>query len=279
MARSAGRSWVSEPETSDSLMAFGAIVKVFRERAGLNQDELSKQVQYSKPLVSSVEQGRRLPPPDFVERAEQALDAFGVLRAAAQHIGRQPGLAAWFREWARLEKEALNLCTYECRLVPGLLQTEAYARAVFNNRLPLLMDDQLETQLTARTDRQRLLDVLPRTTFSFIIEEAVLMRRLGGTEVTRGQLDHLLGRGRLRNVEIQIVPADLEEHACLGGPMQLIETPYHRWLGYSEGQKNGRLISGLEDVSVLQMRYAKMRSQALSHTESMSLLKRMRGAL
>ena len=279
MARSAGRSWVSEPETSDSLMAFGAIVKVFRERAGLNQDELSKQVQYSKPLVSSVEQGRRLPPPDFVERAEQALDAFGVLRAAAQHIGRQPGLAAWFREWARLEKEALNLCTYECRLVPGLLQTEAYARAVFNNRLPLLMDDQLETQLTARTDRQRLLDVLPRTTFSFIIEEAVLMRRLGGTEVTRGQLDRLLERGTLRNVEIQIVPMDLEEHAALDGPMQLIETTYHRWLGYSEGQESGRLISGLEDVSVLQMRYAKMRSQALSHTESRSLLKRRRGAL
>jgi Domain of unknown function (DUF5753) len=105
------------------------------------------------------------------------------------------------------------------------------------------------------------------------------MRRLGGVEVTREQFEHLLRCGELRNVEIQIVPADREEHACLGGPVRLLETPYHRWLGYSEGQKNGRLISDAKDVSVLQMRYAKMRSQALSHVESMSLLQQMRGAL
>ncbi|QPP08429.1 helix-turn-helix domain-containing protein [Streptomyces bathyalis] len=279
MAHSAGRSWAGEPETSDSLKSFGAIVKVFRERAGITQDALAALVQYSHPMISSIEQGRRLPPPDFVEKAEEALDAFGVLRAAAQHVGRQPGLATWFREWARLEKEAVNLCTYECRLVPGLLQTETYARAVFDNSLPPLTDTQLELQVTARTERQRLLTERPGTPFSFIIEESVLMRRLGGAATTREQLEHLLERGTLRNVEIQVVPADREEHACLDGPVALLETPYHRWLGYSEGQKNGRLISDAKDVSVLQMRYAKMRSQALSHAESTSLLKRMRGAL
>ncbi|OEU87031.1 DNA-binding protein [Streptomyces abyssalis] len=279
MAHSAGRSWVSEPDTSDSLKSFGAVVKVFRERAGFTQHALAEEVQYSHPMISSIEQGRRLPPPDFVEKAEEALNAFGVLRAAAQHVGRQPGLATWFREWARLEKEAVNLCTYECRLVPGLLQTETYARAVFDNSLPPLEDSQLESQVTARAERQRLLDELPNSAFSFIIEEAVLMRRLGGVAVTREQLEHLLERGRLRNVEIQIVPATAQEHACLHGPVRLLETPYHRWLGYSEGQENGRLISDQKEVSVLQMRYAKMRSQALSHSESMSLLQRMRGAL
>ncbi|SCK10215.1 helix-turn-helix transcriptional regulator [Streptomyces sp. WMMB 322] len=279
MAQSAGRSWASEPDTSDSLKAFGAIVKVFRERAGLTQEALAALVSYSHPMISSIEQGRRLPPPDFVEKAEEALDAFGVLRAAAQHVGRQPGLATWFREWARLEKEAVNLCTYECRLVPGLLQSETYARAVFDNRLPPLTDSQLESQVAARAERQRLLTEHPGTPFSFIVEESVLMRRLGGREVTQEQLEHLLESGQLRNVEIQVVPADREEHACLDGPVALLETPQHRWLGYSEGQKNGRLVSDPKEVSVLQMRYAKMRSQALSHTESTSLLQRMRGAL
>lgn len=279
MGQSAGRSWASEPDTSDSLKSFGAIVKVFRERAGLTQDALATLVRYSHPMISSIEQGRRLPPPDFVERAEEALDAFGVLRAAARHVGRQPGLATWFREWARLEREAVNLCTYECRLVPGLLQTESYARAAFDNRLPPLTDAQLESQVAARMERQRLLTEHPGTPFSFIVEESVLMRRLGGAQVTREQFEHLLECGRLRNVEIQVVPADRQEHACLDGPLQVLETRQHQWLGYSEGQENGRLICDAEEVSVLQMRYAKMRSQALSHAESTSLLQRMRGAL
>lgn len=279
MGNSAGRSWIFEPDSSDSMKSFGAIVKVFRDRAGLSQDELGRQVQYSSYMVSSIEQGRRLPPPDFVEKAEEALDAFGVLRAAAQHVGRQPGLAKWFREWARLEKEAVNLCTYECRLVPGLIQTEAYARAVFDNRLPPLTDNQLESQVTARVERQRLLGERPSTAFSFIIEESVIMRRLGGVETTREQFEHLLECGKLRNVEIQIVPADREEHACLDGPVALLEAASNRWLGYSEGQKNGRLICDAKEVSNLQMRYAKMRSQALSHGDSTSLLQRMRGAL
>jgi transcriptional regulator with XRE-family HTH domain len=173
MVHSAGRSWGSEPDSSDSLKSFGAIVKVFRDRAGLTQEALAEQVQYSHPMVASIEQGRRLPPPDFVEKAEVALDAFGVLRAAAQHVGRQPGLANWFREWARLEKEAVSLCTYECRLMPGLLQAETYARAAFDNRLPPLTDSELESQVTARAERQRLLVERPSTSFSFIIEEAI----------------------------------------------------------------------------------------------------------
>ncbi|MTE21660.1 helix-turn-helix domain-containing protein [Streptomyces sp. TRM43335] len=121
------------PGTSDSLKVFGAVLKTFRERVSLTQEQLAPLVCYSPHFVASVEQGRRLPPDDLVERAEEALDAFGVLRAAARHITRQPGLASWFRLWAQLEATAVSLCTYECRVVPGLLQTEAYARAVMLN--------------------------------------------------------------------------------------------------------------------------------------------------
>lgn len=79
------------------------------------------------------------------------------MRKAATHLARQPGLAAWFRQWARLETTAITLYTYECRMIPGLLQTEAYARTLFTNQLPLLDDEQIEAQWVARAERQRLL--------------------------------------------------------------------------------------------------------------------------
>ncbi|WP_067284532.1 helix-turn-helix domain-containing protein [Streptomyces jeddahensis] len=268
-----------EPEPSDSLKAFGAVLKVFRERASLTQEQFALLVRYSAHFVGSIEQGRRLPPGDFVEQAEEVLDAFGVLRAVAKHVSRQRGLAAWFRLWAQLEAAAVSLCTYECRVVPGLLQTEAYARAVMLNVPPPPTEEQLEERIAARLERQKLLTRKPPIAFSFIIEESVLLRRTGGDDITRELLDHLIACVGLWNVELQIMPLTQPHHAGTDGPMQFLETPDHKWLGYSEGQQTGQLISGPKDVSLMQMRYAKMRSQALSPADSADLLKRMRGAL
>ncbi|WP_405961924.1 helix-turn-helix transcriptional regulator [Streptomyces sp. NBC_00024] len=267
-----------EPEASDSLRTFGEVVKGFRKRAGLTQEEFAPRVRYSLPTVASIEQGRRFPPADFVERAEEVLDAFGILRAAARRLSRQPGLASWFRQWARLESEAVSLQTYECRLIPGLLQTEAYARKLFVDQLPPLDDDQIEAQWMARAERQRLLRERPNTAFSFILEEQLFLRRTGGTEVTRELIEHVLELAELRNVEIQVMPMVRESHAGLHGPMRLLETPDNRWFGYCEGQESGQFMSNPKVVSTLQMRYARMRSQALSLDDSLGLLQRMRGA-
>ncbi|MGP3636757.1 helix-turn-helix domain-containing protein [Streptomyces sp. 24-1644] len=268
-----------EPESSDSLKAFGEVVKAFRKRAGLTQEDFAPRVCYSVPTVASIEQGRRFPPGDFVDRAEVVLDAFGAIQGAARHLSRRPGLATWFRQWARLEAEAVSLYTYECRLVPGLLQTEAYARTLFVNQLPPLGDDQVEVQMAARMDRQRLLRERPNTSYSFIIEEHVLRRLMGGPEVTRELIDHVLELADLRNIEMQVMPLVRTGHAGLDGPMQLCETQANRWLAYCEGQKSGLLISDPKVVSTLHMRYARMRSQALSLEDSLSLLRQMRGAV
>ncbi|MCG3042951.1 helix-turn-helix domain-containing protein [Streptomyces fenghuangensis] len=267
------------PGTSDSLKTFGAVLKVFRERAALTREQLAEEVIYSPHTISSIEQGRRMPPEDFVERAEEILDAFGVLRVAARNVARQPGLAAWFRLWAQLEKTAVTLCIYECRVVPGLLQTEAYARAVMLDVPPPPTEKELAERIAARLARKELLRREPPIALSFIIEEAVLLRRTGGDEVTREQLDHLIECARLWNVEIQIMPLRQPHHAGTDGPMQLMETREHRWIGYAEGQQTGQLVAGPKDVSLMQMRYARMRSQALSPADSVELLKRMRGEL
>lgn len=267
-----------EPEASDGLKTFGAVLKSFRKRAGHTQESLAGEVGCSSHFLASIEQGRRFPPPGFVDRCEAALDAFGTLRLASNQLSRKPGLAKWFQQWAKMEKEAIALYTYECRVIPGLLQTPAYARTLFANQLPPFTDEQVEEKLAARMERQRLLTERPNTAYSFILEEHLFLRHVGGHDVTMELIDHVLALAERRNIEVQIMPVARQTHAGLDGPMQLLETPENKWFAYGEGQESGQLISDPKVVSTLQMRYAKMRSQALSFEDSMSLLKRMRGA-
>lgn len=267
------------PEPSGSLRTFGAVYQGFRENAGFTQEALAPVIRYSVHYIGSVEQGRRLPSKKFVDRSEEALGANGVLRKAAKRLSKQPGLARWFREWAELEKQAISLYTYECRLVPGLLQTEAYARTLFTEQVPYLDDEQIEARWEARSERHRLLREHPNTAFSFILEEHLFLRRTGGVETTRQLIDTVLELSEIRNVDIQLMPLVREQHVGLHGPMQLLETPDNERFGYCEGQRTGLFISDPNEVSILQMRYAKLLSQALTPKDSRSLLKQIRGAL
>ncbi|TVZ79974.1 helix-turn-helix transcriptional regulator [Streptomyces sp. BK340] len=269
----------NEPEPSDSLKAFGAAHKAFRRRAGYTQEQYAPLVQYQPGTVASIEQGQRFPPRVFVERAEEVLDAFGVLKGVYKHATREKGLASWFRQWAELEEQAISLYTFENRLVPGLLQTEGYARAIFGERVPMLSDSEIEAMVTARVDRQFLLNDRPNTAFSFIVEEHVLRRETGGSDFMREQIEHLLEARGPRNVELQVMPTSRGAHASMDGPIQLLETPENEWFAYSEGQENSQFIVDPKKISMLHMRYAKLRSQALTPDDTRSLLERIRGAL
>ncbi|GAA3792648.1 helix-turn-helix domain-containing protein [Streptomyces chiangmaiensis] len=275
-----GGECVREPDPSDSLRTFGAVVQALREHAGLSRAEFAELVRFSKHTVESIELGRRMPDESFVERAEEVLGNTGALRQAAPFLTRgEAGLAAWFRQWARLERVAASLCTYECRLVPGLLQSEGYARAVFEGTVPVAPDDQLESFMERRMERQRMLSERPTTPFSFIVEEHVFRRRFGDAGQMRELFDHVLELSAPRNVTLQVVPVEAGLHACLDGPLQLLETPKGQRLAYSEGQQNGRLISVPKEVSLLQQRYDTLRSQALNARDSRGLLGRLRGEL
>ncbi|NYV73215.1 helix-turn-helix transcriptional regulator [Streptomyces sp. UH6] len=277
--RSCGEA-AREPDPSDSLRTFGAVMQALREHAGYSRAEFADMVSFSKHTVESVELGRRMPDIALVERSEEALGNTGALRKASKHVTRgrgDVGLAAWFRQWARLEQTAVSLGTYECRLVPGLLQAEGYARAVFEGTVPVAPDSLLENYMARRMERQRMLFERPTIPFSFIVEEHVFRRRFGSPEQMRQLLDHVLELSALRNVTLQIVPLEAGLHACLDGPLQLVETPKGQRLAYSEGQQNGRLISDLKEVSLLCQRYDTLRSQALNAKDSRGLLERLRG--
>ncbi|MFB7396196.1 Scr1 family TA system antitoxin-like transcriptional regulator [Streptomyces sp. NPDC056191] len=269
----------SEPETSESLKAFGEVVKAFRKRAGLTQEQFAPLVGYSVPMVASIEQGRRLPSKEFVDRTEEVLDSFDVIRAAAKHLTRKAGLAKWFEAWAELEPLAVTLYTFEPRLAPGLLQTTAYARTLFEKQLPAMSDDRIESNLVARMERTHILTEHPESIFSFVIEEHALRRQVATPEVVREQIDNIIELGERRNIDIQIMPRSRGHHAGLDGPLCLLETGENTWYAYSEGQGTGQLISDPKVVSVLHQRYARMRTQALSVEATVGLLREIRGAL
>ncbi|MGW7333533.1 Scr1 family TA system antitoxin-like transcriptional regulator [Streptomyces sp. NPDC054840] len=119
----------------------------------------------------------------------------------------------------------------------------------------------------------------PYTVFSFIIDEAVILRQTGGPEVTRQLIDHLLKCGQLPTVDLQIMPLISPGHAGLGGPFRLLETQDNEWMGYIEGQQSGRVLSHPKDLSLLHLRYAELRIQTLNPADSRALLMRLRGSL
>ncbi|MCM8551439.1 helix-turn-helix transcriptional regulator [Streptomyces sp. STCH 565 A] len=280
MKADSGNANGTEAELSDSLKTFGAVLKALREESRLTQEEFALRVQYSAAYVAKIEQGKRFPPGDLPTRAAEVLGpvAVKVLTAAAKSLTRRAGLASWFRQWAGIEEEAISLYAYECRAVPGLLQPEEYARAVFARQLPPFTQEQIDHKVTARLERQTLVTERSNTAFTFIIEQAILERGVGGPPVTEAVIDHLLSMGDRTNVEIQIMPLHQQDHCGTDGQLYMAETPAHQWFGYTEGHRSSSLIADPGEVSVLHQRYGKLRSQALDCRATVNLLKRMRGA-
>ncbi|MFK4693540.1 helix-turn-helix domain-containing protein [Streptomyces pristinaespiralis] len=264
-----------EPGTG-VVTAFGRQLKLLRTRAGLERAEFGKRVGYSGETVASIEQGRRIPQAQFIEKADEALGAGGVLTALKEEVGRAQ-YPAFFRDMARLEAGAITLHVYGALAVPGLLQTEDYARAVFTMRRPLLDEEVVEQRIGARLERQEIFSRRPLPTLSFVIEESVLRRPIGGRSVLRGQLEQILLYGQLRNVEIQVMPTEAAEHCGLGGPFTLIENRDGRRMAYVEVQRTSRLYTDRAEVRDAEEQYGILRAQALTPRESLAFVEGLLG--
>ncbi|MCM2578715.1 helix-turn-helix domain-containing protein [Streptomyces meridianus] len=269
-------------EAVDLFRAIGKQVKLLRERAGLTQRELGDRLGYGEDQISSLERGRRITQPEFLDAADDLLDAGGLLKAAKDDVVRAKAKArvkhpAWFRDFARLETEAVELNFFSTLTVPGLLQTEDYARTTFTIRQPLLDEETIEQRVAARLTRQEILTRWPSPMVSAIIEESVLRRMIGGRDVRFGQLKHLLRLGNLRSTALQVLPMDCDEHAGMDGPFILLTPKGRPQVAYLEVQNVSRLITDSEEVRILAARYGSIRGQALSPRESLSLIEKMLG--
>jgi transcriptional regulator with XRE-family HTH domain len=260
------------------LRSFGLQLKLLRERSGLSRAELGLRLGYGEDQIASVELGRRIPKPEFIDKADEVLDARGVLKAMKGEVQRAR-YPAFFRDAAKLEAESVELQTYDTHVVNGLLQTEEYMRALLAMRRPLLNEEVIEERVLARTARQENLSGKSAPLFSFVMEESVLLRRLGGTAVLRGQLEQILLVGQLRNVEIQVMPLDRDDNAGVDGGFTLFMRKGGEQIGYLETQGRSTLVSDREEVRVLAARYGIIRAQALTPCESLAFIERLLGEL
>ncbi len=258
----------------------GKQLKLMRERAGLNQREFGQLVGYGPDQISAMERGVRTPRPEFLRRADEILGSNGMFIAVIPEVEEAMTKARtrhpeWYRGYASLEAQAVSLHDYSTMGVLGLLQTEDYARAVFTQRHPPLDEETIEKRVADRLSRQHIFEQWPPPEFSFVIEQAVLERPIGGPKVHKDQLRQLLRIGRRRNVQLQIMPTGREDHPSLGGSFTLLIPKGKEQVAYMEIQGYPKLISDREQVRVLAARYGIIRAQALNPYESLDLIEKM----
>lgn len=252
----------------------GDQLKRWRTKAGVSREELGTASNYAPDTIKSMEQGVRMPTPKLLDAADDLLRAEGLLSAAKQYLRRErfPARSA---DFIAREAEAKSLWWYELVLIPGLLQTESYARAQIGNHCPPLDEETVEERVAARVERQAILTRKPPVALRFVLYEAVLR----GRQVDKGQLARLLEAAELRNVSLQVLPFDRAIPAGFLGPMVLVETKDHERFAFDEGQFASQLTADPDAVSSASERLSMIRMEALGTEESARFIERIVGEL
>lgn len=166
--------------------------------------------------MGQIETARKLPTPEFSERIDAALGTGGLLSRLV-HLVMRSQLPAWFQQVAELEVRAAEICTFQTRMIHGLLQTESYVRAVLSALDPTDLDDRTAVRLA----RQRVLERQEPPVFRTVLSEAALRQEIGGREVMRGHLAHLLSFEDDPRINVQVLPFAVGAHAELQGSFNL----------------------------------------------------------
>ncbi|MFI0262986.1 helix-turn-helix domain-containing protein [Streptomyces sp. NPDC017056] len=267
-------------ENSQPPMAWrycGNQIKLWRAHAQVSREGLAEEAGYAAEYVKSMEQGRRKPTIHLLKVADQMCGAHGMLTAAEEYLQPEK-FASYSADYMRYELDAVALHFYQASLVPGLLQTEAYARHLIQGCWPPLDEETIERRVAARMERQALLDKATRS-FSFVISERVLHCAYEGNEAHKAQLVRLLEVGAQRNVAVQVLLDCDMVNAGLHGPFVLLETSQHERLAYVEVHLGGLIYAEPEKVAVMRQRYDKLLQQALSPSESARFIEKLVGTL
>lgn len=264
-----------DPETSPAAFLGGELRRA-RVAAGFSsQDALAARLGFDRTVITKAETGLRPPTADVLAAwcAACSLDEemFGRLGALARRA--DGSVPPWFQDWVQdIEATAVTLRWFEPLIVPGLLQTEAYAQALYATRVGLSTDD-VDALVTARLARQ---DVLAREAppmLWVILDEGVLRRPVGGRDVMTEQVRLLHEAVRRPTVRIEIIPASIGAHDGLTGAFIIADLPGQPGAaGYLEGVRKGQVVTGREQITDLTTCWDTLRSEALSRTDSLALL-------
>ncbi|EDY64211.1 Scr1 family TA system antitoxin-like transcriptional regulator [Streptomyces pristinaespiralis] len=247
---------------------YGYELRRHRETAGLTQKQLGAIVNYTGSLVGQVETARKLPTAEFSERVDAALGTGGLLSRLLGLVLRSQ-LPAWFQQVAELEARATEICTFHTHLVHGLLQTRGYARAVLGAMEVANLDD----RTTVRLARQSIFGKQASPVLWAIFGEAALRQEIGGPEVMRTQLRHLLSYTDDPRVNIQVLPFKAGVHAGLQGSFDLFHFTSDPSILYTEGYGTGHPTANPDTVKDCSLRYDHLQAAALSIKDSAQLIR------
>ncbi|MFF8260058.1 helix-turn-helix domain-containing protein [Streptomyces virginiae] len=271
--------WDVDPEDEQGaavVAALGRQLRAWREAAGLRPADFGAAIQYGEDQVRKVESGKRIPRPEYLDRADEVLDAGGRISAMKADL-EQVRYPKKVRDLAKLEARAVEIGAYRIHGIHGVLQTAEYARALFEMRQPAYSQDEVERYVAARMARRALYNRNPAPSLSMVQEEASLRRRIGGTMVWRLQLERLLEVSRLRHVALQVMPIDREVHAGMDGGIEVLKFEDGTAVGRSEGAFGGRPVSDPRQLRILELRYGMIRAQALTPLESRAFIEELLG--
>ncbi|MFI6807713.1 Scr1 family TA system antitoxin-like transcriptional regulator [Streptomyces luteogriseus] len=250
---------------------FGEVLRHFREAALLTQEGLARQIPCDRSHVARVEGGTRVPQDTFAKTCDELLGTGGVLLRLWAKIDWYPQVEHpdWFRRRAEMDEEAVALREYQERLIPGLLQTGDYVRALFAR---VTSGDEVEERARARLSRQRRFLEEGGPLYIVILDESCLRNVVGSAAIMRDQCAHLLSVGQRPNIRVQVAPASFSDLLRPNVSMSLIELPDgHRWV-YSESLDRGHFTDDPTVYARHSRAYDVLRADALSVRESVVLI-------
>lgn len=249
---------------------YGSELRRLREAAGLKQAQLGDIIFCTASLIGQIETARKVPTRDFSERVDAALGTGGTFSRLVGLVLRSQ-LPHWFQPYAEMEAKAAYISTYQAQLVYGLLQTEAYARAV----LQAGWADTLDQAVAARMERQRILERDRPPLLWTVLDEAVLYRPFGGRGVMRGQLQHLLSFQERREVRIQVLPFHAGQHPATVGSFNVLRFERDPDIVYAESYGSANVTANPDTVKDCAHRYDHLQAAALSVEDSAALIARV----
>jgi transcriptional regulator with XRE-family HTH domain len=260
---------------------FGAELRYYRERAGLSQTELAALVNVSHDVISKIETGDRPPAKGFPQRLDAVpeLDTRGGLARLWENLRkglRNKAIPGWFRPWAHVEAEAATLRWWEPLVIPGLFQTEDYARAILAAE-PGADPDIIDEHVSGRMERQAILDRVDAPQIWSVVDEAVLHRRIGDNKIMRDQLEHLADLSTRPKIGVQIVPSPVGAHAGLLGAFIIADLDGSPAMVYLETSAEGYDTDSQAVVAQSVLRFDTLRSEALPRTASRDLILKVAG--
>ncbi|GAA3115798.1 helix-turn-helix domain-containing protein [Streptosporangium carneum] len=253
------------------LVTLGTEMRRCRKEFGLTQDQVAEITQFSQSLVGFIERGERTPSRNFMQRYDNAIEAGGELVRLWEELTHAAS-PRWFRTWLDVEQQARSLHTWQPLVVPGLLQTEEYARLVIRGE-PGITDEQVEKAVAARMKRQEIFARAIPPLFRAILDEGVLHRPIGGKEVMRRQLERLVEAIESPRIGLQIVPTALGVTTGILGGFVIARLPRRPDSVYIQSAAHGHVSDRPEDVELIHSRYDTLRAEAHPQPVSIALIR------